>query len=88
MDQATSTIKKFYGTSVNAVYTQIWISVCVYVLCSIIKKMVSSPFSIYKILQIFSISLFEKTPVFQAINEIDDKNNTDNDENAQLLLGF
>ncbi len=81
-------IKKFYGTSVNAVYTQIWISVCVYVLNSIIKKMVASPFSIYKILQIFSISLFEKTPVFQAINEIDDVIISNIDENAQLSLGF
>jgi len=53
-------IKRFYGTSENAVKTQIWIAVSVYVLVAIIKKKLKLDMSLYTILQIFSISLFEK----------------------------
>lgn len=59
-------IKAFYGTSVNAVKTQVWIAVCVYVLVAIIKKELRIPRSLSEILQILSISLFEKTPVFRG----------------------
>ena len=59
-------IKAFYGTSENAVKTQIWIAISVYVLVAIIRKRLRLPHSLYTILQILSISLFEKTPILQA----------------------
>jgi hypothetical protein len=55
-------IKAFYGTSENAVKTQIWIALSVYVLVAIVKKRLSLEVSLYKLLQILSITLFEKTP--------------------------
>jgi hypothetical protein len=58
-------IKAFYGTSINAVKTQVWIAVCVYVLVAIIKKELRIERSLSEILQILSISLFEKTLVFK-----------------------
>ncbi|HUU11090.1 MAG TPA: IS4 family transposase, partial [Phycisphaerae bacterium] len=61
-------IKAFYGTSVNAVKTQVWIAVCVYVLVAIIKKELKIDRSMGEILQILSINLFEKTPVLQAFS--------------------
>lgn len=81
-------IKKFYGTTANAVYTQIWISVCVYVLNAIIKKMVSSPYSLYKILQIFSISLFEKVSIYQLLNESIIEEKDDLEANMLIPLNF
>jgi IS4 transposase len=59
-------IKSFYGTSENAVKSQIWIAVSVYVLVAIIKKRLRIEQSLYTILQILSISLFEKMPIYQA----------------------
>ena len=67
-------IKAFYGTSENAVKTQIWIAISVYVLVAIIKKRLKLDLSLYTILQIFSITLFEKIPVLQALTETDYKN--------------
>ena len=67
-------IKAFYGTSENAVKTQIWIAISVYVLVAIIKKQMKLDLSLYKILQIFSITLFEKMPILQALTETDYKN--------------
>lgn len=61
-------IKAFYGTSPNAVKTQIWIAVCVYVLVAIAKKELRLDLSLSKILQILSISLFEKTHISQAFS--------------------
>jgi len=58
-------IKAFYGTSANAVKTQIWIAVCVYILVAIMKKRLSLDHSLYTILQILSVSLFEKTPILR-----------------------
>ena len=66
-------IKRFYGTSENAVKTQIWIAVSVYVLVAIIKKRLRLDMSLYTILQIFSISLFEKRLIIQAIKPDDYK---------------
>jgi Domain of unknown function (DUF4372)/Transposase DDE domain len=60
-------IKAFYGTSENAVKTQIWIAVSVYVLVAIIRKRLMLPISLYQILQILSVTLFEKTPILQAL---------------------
>jgi hypothetical protein len=56
-------IKAFFGTSENAVKSQIWIAVSVYVLVAIVKKRLVLPATLYEILQILSLSLFEKTPV-------------------------
>ncbi len=60
-------IKAFYGTSVNAVKTQIWIALCTYLLVAIMKKRLRLQSSLYTILQILSVSLFEKLPVYQAL---------------------
>ena len=60
-------IKAFYGTSENAVKTQIWIAISVYVLVAIIKKRLKIDPSLYTILQIFSVSIFEKMPILQAL---------------------
>jgi len=62
-------IKAFYGTSENAVKIQIWIAVSVYVLVAIIRKRLDLDASLYQILQIFSITLFEKTPILQVFQE-------------------
>ena len=62
-------IKAFYGTSPNAVKTQVWIAVGVYVLVAIIKKELKIDRSLGEILQILSINLFEKTPLLQAFSQ-------------------
>ena len=59
-------IKKFYGYSSNAVKTQIWIAISTYVLVAILKKQLKLPHSLYTILQILSLTLFEKMPILQA----------------------
>lgn len=63
-------IKAFYGTSDNAVRTQIWIAVSIYVLVAILKKRLNLDHSLYTILQILSVSLFEKVPLVQALTNI------------------
>ena len=60
-------IKAFYGLSENAVKTQIWIAVSVYLLVAIVRKRLGLDASLYQILQILSLSLFEKTPILQAL---------------------
>lgn len=67
-------IKAFYGTSENAVKTQIWIAITVYVLVAIIKKRMNIELSLYTILQILSVSIFEKMPILEAFTAIDYKN--------------
>ncbi len=62
-------IKAFYGTSDNAVKTQVWIAISVYVLVAIVKKELGIDRSLYEILQILSLTLFEKTPLFTALSE-------------------
>ena len=64
-------IKKFYGTSENAVKTQIWIAISTYVLVAIMKKRLKIDLSLYTILQILSITLFEKMPILQALTADD-----------------
>jgi hypothetical protein len=61
-------IKAFYGTTGNAVKTQIWIAITVYVLVDIIKKQLKIDLSLYTILQILSVTLFEKTPILEALS--------------------
>jgi len=62
-------IKSFYGTSLNAVKTQIWIAISVYVLVAIIKKRLNLQHSLYTILQVFSVTVFEKLPITQALTD-------------------
>jgi len=62
-------IKSFYGTSENAVKTQIWIAISVYVLVAIIKKRLKVEMSLYTILQIFSVTVFEKIRILQALTD-------------------
>ena len=64
-------IKAFYGVSENAVKTQIWIAVSVYVLAAIVRKRLGLEASLYQILQILSLTLFEKTPILCALQAID-----------------
>ena len=62
-------IKRFFGTSDNAVKTQVWIAVSVYVLVAIIRKRLDLPLSLYGILQILSVTPFENAPLFQLLTE-------------------
>ena len=78
-------IKKFYGTSLNAVCTQIWIAVSICLLVAIIKKRMKLEQELYTILQIFSISFFEKAPLNQLFTR-NDYRNIDSDNYNQLKL--
>jgi len=62
-------IKAFYGTSPNALKTQVWTAVCAYVLVAIAKRELNLDLSLYTILQILSVSLFDKTPILQAFSD-------------------
>ena len=64
-------VKKFYGTSANAVKTQLWVALIVYLLVAILKKRLGLQASLYKILQILSVTLFEKMPILQALEGVD-----------------
>jgi len=66
-------IKAFYGTSDNAVKTQVWIAISVYVLVAIIKKQLNLDQSLYSILPVLSVTLFEKTPILRAFSATDPK---------------
>jgi hypothetical protein len=79
-------IKAFYGTSENAVKTQIWIAVSVYVLVAIIRKRLSLDASLYQILQILSLTLFERTSILRALQASDCEN--DSDESCNQLILF
>jgi len=78
-------IKAFYGTSKNAVTTQIWIAISVYVLVAIVRKRLNLKRSLHSILQILSVSLFEKMPILQALSapECDEINH---ESSNQLIL--
>ena len=78
-------IKAFYGTSDNAVKTQIWIAITVYVLVAIVKKQLKLDQSLYTILQILSVSLFEKTPILEALANVE-SHKTNNATPNQLNL--
>jgi hypothetical protein len=81
-------IKAFYGTSENAVKTQIWIAVSVYVLVAIVRKQLELDASLYQILQILSVSLFEKTPILCALQAIDEDANFTHNVNQLILFEF
>jgi len=80
-------IKAFYGTSENALKTQIWIAISVYVLVAIVKKRLKLDRSLYTILQILSVTMFEKTPILQVLSAPNYENDTiDGDNQLNLLL--
>jgi transposase len=81
-------IKAFYGTSENAVKTQIWIAVSVYVLVAIVRKRLELTASLYQILQILSLSLFEKMPLLQALQPSDSQNDLPDPGNQLILFDF
>ncbi len=81
-------IKAFYGTSENAVKTQIWIAVSVYVLVAIIRKRLGLEASLYQILQILSVTLFEKTPILQALQGSDSQDDSLVSANQLILFDF
>jgi transposase len=81
-------IKAFYGTSENAVKTQIWIAVSAYVLVAIVRKRLGLDASLYQILQILSLTLFEKTPILQALQASDSQEESLDPGNQLILFEF
>ena len=81
-------IKAFYGTSENAVKTQIWIAVSVYVLVAIMRKRLGLEASLYQILQILSLTLFEKTPILRALHASDSCTDLHDPSNQLILFDF
>src|SRR4029077_3417030 len=79
-------IKAFYGTSENAVKTQIWIAISVYVLVAIVRKRLGLEKSLYQILQIFSITLFEKEAILQVFEASDSGSELLADPNQLVLF--
>lgn len=81
-------IKSFFGTSPNAVKTQIWTAVAVYVLVAIVRKQLDIPASLYTILQILSLTLFEKVPLDQLLMECGLKLAEPKNDNQLLIVGL
>jgi hypothetical protein len=81
-------IKAFFGTSENAVKTQIWIAVSVYVLVAIVRKRLELDASLYQILQILSLTLFEKAPILWALHAPDFDNYLVDSGNQFNLFDF
>ena len=81
-------IKAFYGTSVNAVKTQIWIAISIYVLVAIVKKELNITHSLGEILQILSITLFEKVHMHQVLTNIEPQNENTVSHNQLKLFDF
>ena len=81
-------IKAFYGNSENAVKTQIWIAIAVYVLVAILKKRLALDATLYQILQVLSVILFEKTPILRAFDDQDSQEKSAPFSNQLNLLDF
>jgi hypothetical protein len=79
-------IKQFFGTSINSVKTQIWISISVYVLIAILKKRLGLRQTVYTILQVLSVSLFEKKPILSLFVGLDDQGNPYYNRNQLILF--
>jgi len=79
-------IKSFYGTTINAVKIQIWIAISVYVLIAIIKKRLNLEHNLYTILQIFSVTVFEKVPIIQVLTDFGITNQLVDSPNQLLLF--
>ena len=81
-------IKSFFGTSPNAVKTQIWIAVSIYLLVAIVRKRLGLRASLYQTLQILSVTLFEKVPILQALEASSSQDNLLEDPNQLILFNF
>jgi hypothetical protein len=81
-------IKGFFGTTPNAVRTQIWIAVAIYVLVAIVKKQLKLDQSLYTILQILSVTLFQKEPLYQVLTDIHYSIQNPSDPNQLILFNF
>jgi transposase len=81
-------IKQFYGTSENAVKTQIWIAVSVYVLVAIVKKRLRLDASLYTLMQVLSVTIFEKMPIRTALSAEMSQCNTAIENNQLNLFSF
>ena len=79
-------IKRFFGTSENAVKTQVWIAVAMYVLVAIVRKRLNLELSLHEMLQILSVTPFEKTPLFQLLTHCATNENINDDPNQLILL--
>ena len=81
-------IKHFFGTTDNAVKTQVWIAICVYVLVAIVRKELGLEMSLSQILQILSVNVFEQIPLAQLVTQTQSQNNPSNIHNQLILNGF
>ena len=81
-------IKAFYGASENAVKTQIWIAVPVYVLAAIVRKRLGLEASLHQILQVLSVTPFEKAPILRALQAPDSEDDLPGAGNQLILSGF
>ena len=81
-------IKKFYGNSPNAVKTQIWVAMIVYLLVAILKKQLSIEASLYRILQVLSVTVFEKMPILQVLQPLDSHSGPSTNPNQLNLFDF
>lgn len=80
-------IKAFVGNSVNAVKTQVWIAISTYVMVAIIKKRFNAPASLHSILQVLSVNLFEKTPLIELLQAIDEQDQKQPSDGQMNLFG-
>lgn len=81
-------IKKFYGTSENAVKTQIWIAISVYVLVAIVRKRLKLEVSLYTLMQVISVTVFEKAAIESMILQMTDDSGLVMDDNQLNLFGY
>jgi len=81
-------IKRFLATSENAVRSQIWCAIATYVLIAIVRKRLGIEASLYQLLQIFSVTLFEKTPILRAFQRFDSQDDLQHHFNQLILFDF
>ena len=81
-------IKHFFGTTENAVKTQVWIVICVYVLVAIVRKELRLELSLSQILQVLSVNIFEQVPLAELVAKIASQNETDDSHNQLILNMF
>ena len=81
-------IKSFYGTNPNAVKPQIWIAISVYVLVAIVRKRLALDKSLYQILQILSVTIFEKEPILQVLEASGSESDLFSDPNQLVLFNL
>jgi len=79
-------IKRFFGNSQNAVKTQVWTAVATYVLVAIVRKRLNLDLSLHAILQILSVTPFEKTPLFQLLSDLETPDGDPHDDKQLILL--